>query len=472
MRLCSLLWVGVLPVIVCAAGCPQATPVKKAPPAPSAPLKLLVVDDQPLGEAIAREWQSRTEAELDVKQATLADIQRASRLPADIVVFPAGELGLLVQRELVRPLDEDALADEAFDRRDILDQVRLREMVWGNKTVAVPLGSPRLLVVYRRDVLDALGLAPPQTWQDYQALFERLAAENKPELAAIEPLADGWAGQMLLARAAGYVTHRDQVSPLFDYQTLEPLIASAPYVRALEELVKANQGRDSAKAMTPAEAWSAVRGGQAALAITWAQSAVDGAPAKLAEPTLLTTSVLGFAQLPGSREVYNVSRQRWDEREADEEIYVPLLAVSGRLAAATTTTADAAAAQNFLVWLAGRETSAAIAPASRATTLFRQSHLVSAGRFDPSLDAATAKAYWAALARACQLQRYVSLRLPGRGEYLSALDKAVHAALVGDKPPAEALAAADDEWRKITEKLGRAAQQRALKRELGQESLP
>ena len=475
MRLRSLLCVGVLSAIVCAAGCPKPAPTTNPGPttgAKAGPLKLLVIDDQPLGEAIAREWQSLTEGELEVQGATLGDLQKASRLPADVVVFSAGDLGLLVERDLIGPLDEKLLTSEAFDRRDIFDQVRLREIVWGNKTVAVPLGSPRLLVVYRRDVFDALGLAPPQTWKEYQALVEKLAAEGKPELAVTEPLAEGWAGQMLLARAAAYVTHRDQVSPLFDYQTLDPLVASPPYVRALEELVAANKNQSGGKLATPAEAWSAVRGGQAALAITWAQSAHDAAAEKPAGASATNTPVLGFEQLPGAREVYNVSRQRWDAREADEEIHVPLLAVSGRLAAATTATADAERAQNFLVWLSGREASAAIAPASRATTLFRQSHVVSAGRFDPALDAPTAKAYWAALARACQLQRFVSLRLPGRGDYLAALDKAVHAALAGEKPPAEALAAAADEWRTIADKLGRSAQQRALRRELGQESLP
>ncbi len=480
MRLCpTLLRLCALATMVCAAGCPTNTPATNAPGTggtSSSPFKLLVVDDAPLGQAIAREWHALSEQELDIQNVTRAELSQASRLPADIVVFPAGEIGTLVERELVRPLDEKTLEEQGFDRRDIFDQVRLREIVWGNKLVAAPLGSPRLLAVYRPDVFAQFSLTPPQTWKDYQAAAERLAAEGAPDHVAIEPLAEGWAGQMLVARAAAYVAHRDQVSSLFDYQTLDPLIATAPYVRALEEIVAANKGRATDKLSTPADAWAAIRGGQAALAITWAHAAATPAARSAAAnpggPAPSGAVSLAFAQLPGSSEVYTFSQKKWNTRESGEEIHVPLLAVSGRLAAVTTTTADATDAQKLLVWLSGSETSAIVAPASQATTLFRQSQIPAAGRFAGGLDARTAKAYADALVQASRLQRFVSLRLPGRAEYLAALDKAVHEALLGEKSPADALAAAAVTWREITGKLGIPAQQRALRRDLGLESLP
>ena len=137
------------------------------------------MDDAPLGDAIARAWHAVSERELNVQSVTLAELSQASRLPADIVVFPAGEIGTLVERDLVQQLDERVLEDLGFDRRDIFDQVRLREIVWGNKLVAVPLGSPRLLLVYRPDLFEKLALTPPQTWKDYQSVAERLAADRQ-----------------------------------------------------------------------------------------------------------------------------------------------------------------------------------------------------------------------------------------------------------------------------------------------------
>ena len=55
----------------------------------------------------------------------------------------------------------------------------------------------------------------------------------------VEPLARGWAGLVLLARAAAYAKERDNYTTLFDEKTLEPAIAGPPFVRALEELVAA-----------------------------------------------------------------------------------------------------------------------------------------------------------------------------------------------------------------------------------------
>ena len=42
----------------------------------------------------------------------------------------------------------------------------------------------------------------------------------------------GWAGLMLLARAAPYAKHRDNYSTWFDAQTMEPMIANPPMVQA------------------------------------------------------------------------------------------------------------------------------------------------------------------------------------------------------------------------------------------------
>src|SRR5258705_6580371 len=160
------------------AGCPSAAgpaPTKSRGAVKLQTLVLLVVDDPPLGQAIAREWRGRTEEELTVRDASLAEVNAAGRLPADAVIFPSGLIGQLAQRGLIVPLDGSALEDSDFNYRDIFDQVRLREMRWGNRTVAVPLGSPQLLLAYRADIFENAGLAPPADWTEYQRTLERLA---------------------------------------------------------------------------------------------------------------------------------------------------------------------------------------------------------------------------------------------------------------------------------------------------------
>ena len=130
------------------AGCPKTgstiTPSSGPASAATQPLKLLVVDDPPLGEAVHREWKGRTEEELTVVNVGLAELSAASRLPGDAVIFPSGLVGQLAERGLISPLDASALEEPDFNHRDVFDQIRLREMKWGNRTVAAPLGSPQL----------------------------------------------------------------------------------------------------------------------------------------------------------------------------------------------------------------------------------------------------------------------------------------------------------------------------------------
>ncbi len=60
-----------------------------------------------------------------------------------------------------------------------------------------------------------------------------------PWRGTVEPLGPGWAGLVLLARAAPYAKSQSNYSALFDMRTMEPLISGPPLVRALEELAAA-----------------------------------------------------------------------------------------------------------------------------------------------------------------------------------------------------------------------------------------
>jgi multiple sugar transport system substrate-binding protein len=434
---------------------PAPAPIGNATPAP---LQILVVDDKPLGEAIARRWKAQTETTIAVRDFHLAELQTAQRLPGDIVIFPSGQLGELAERGLVLPLDEAVLAGSQFDRRDLFDLIRRHDILWGNRTLAVPLGSPQLLLVCRRDLLDQAGVASPQTWEEYQnacrTLADKLGSSVHP---TIEPLADGWAGRTLLARAATYVTHRDQLSPLLNLETLEPLLESAPYVRALTELVAASKHFSTAEPLTPEQALAQLAEGKAAMALTWISPTGNERNSN--------TVVLEASLTPGSQQVFNFATKSWEDRDTAESQHAPLLGVSGRLAAVSSSTANFKKSQDFLVWLATSETSAAVCPASASTTLFRQSHWKDASRWAAGLS--NASDYAETVQKSQSLPRFVSLRLPGRERYLAALDAAVQSAVAGEKTPEVALADATIEWSKVTGEVGREAQKQALNRDLG-----
>ena len=436
-----------------------------------------MVDDPDLGKAIAREWQARTEETIEVKDIRAADIARRQPLAGRCHRISRGLIGQLAERELIVPLDDALLAEPEFDRRDIFDQIRLREMTWGNRTVAVPLGSPQLLLAYRADIFEKLGLAPPADWAEYQVVVERLADRaavgdlappaNQAWHASAEPLADGWAGQLLLARAAAYAAHRDQLSPLFEFESAEPLIDRPPYSRALKELsAAAKAGGFAESRMTPPACLAELLAGRCAMAIGWPAPEPDAAEIKSA-------SNFRFALLPGAKLTYNFTTKRWENSEAAEPLHLACLTAAGRMAAVTSNTASQKRGEGFLAWLAGKSTSSQIGPHSRGTTLFRQSQTSDPERWTGGLSAAQSKQYADTLAQALSLpQVSPGMRLPGRNDYLAALDTAVQRATAGEATPVELLAETKQRWTEITQAIGVEKQKLANLRSLGQADFP
>jgi len=455
---------------------PAAVPPEVAPSKATAQkLRLLVIDDSDFGSAIAREWQARTESEIELQTATAAELVQAKRLPADVVITASAAIGELIERGLVVPLDPKQLADEAFARQDIFELTR-REMSWGNQPFAIPLGSPQLLLVYRPDIFEHLQLKPPQTWLAYRELLEKLKDRvalghlgprpDAPWQACAEPLAKGWAAQTLLARAAPYALHRDQVSPLFDYTTFEPLIAAPPFQRALEELADCHKHLpENRELFTPADAYEALYLGRCAMALTWPQRLSEAASDAFVKSRPFP---LACSELPGSPDVFNPGTQAWEPLNAAEDSRAALLAISGRVGLVTATSADPRRAQGFLQWLASGDDSSRICSQSRATTLFRNSQVPAAERWLDARPPKFADVLQAAQSRARWMW---SLRLPGHVDYLAELHTSVMAAIRGEQSPADALLSAAKKWREITANLGLPQQLQAHRRNLGLENI-
>jgi ABC-type glycerol-3-phosphate transport system substrate-binding protein len=469
----------ILLLSVILAGCPQpsAAPSGGNSATNTQPLRLLVVDDEALGQAIGREWQASTEETVEVKNIATSELAAASRLPGDVIVFPTGLVGQLIDREMIEALDDEPLGKSEFDRRDIFDQIRLREMTWGNRTVATPLGSPQLLLCYRPDVFDKLGLQPPRDWAQYQQLLPALSDRaaladlappvDQPWRATTEPLADGWAGQLLLCRAAPYAAHRDQISLLFDIDSCEPLIDRPPYTRALKELAAAAEaGGFGATRLSPPECLDELLAGHSAMALGWP------APRQAASKAKATADVR-FALIPGATLSYNFATKRWENSEAIEPTHVPTLALAGRMAAVSKNATSRKRSESFVLWLAGKQTSTQIGPRSGWATLFRTSQIADAQRWTGGLNAAQSKQYADTLATALALpQVSPGLRLPGRIDYLAALDQAVQRAAAGESTPVELLAETKQKWSDITAVIGVEKQKLANLRCLGQSDLP
>jgi multiple sugar transport system substrate-binding protein len=477
---CSVLFsqlamLGVLLLAGCSKPVAESETKTTARPLEGRHLRLAVVDDPLLAEAVLRvrgEWNAQTGAELQVDQIAAKDLFEAKieKLPADALLCASHRLGELAERKLIAPVPQSILRGAEWG--DVFELLKLREAAYGGQILAVPFGSPVFCCCYRADLLKTLNRRPPRTWAEYQELAALLAKSGERASAkknwcgAIEPLGKGWAGLVLLARAASYAKHRDSYSDLFNMETMEPLIAGPPFVRALEELVAAaKHGPTDPLSFDPSAVRAAFWQGECGLALTW-PTAADKDKTSTDKPRQV-----GFCELPGSRAVFNLGTKSWDDRSDEDDVRVPLLSIAGRLGVVDAKSSNVDAAFQLLLWLSDARMSPQISAASSTTTLFRQSNLKSPGQWaEKQVPALAAVQYGDATEAALRHEQWLgALRIPSRAEYLDALDEAVAAAIQGKKTPQKALAQVDRKWREITNRLGLERQRAAYRHSIGVE---
>lgn len=455
-------------VLVGIAGC-------KPPPPPSpaiskqagpAQLRLLVVDDQPLAETIKRHWLAHTESELQVTNVTEEQAAAAQHLPADVVIYRPAMLGQFAMADWLLPIEESFLADPEYARGEVLGAQLATECRWGRRIMALPLGSPQLVLLYRADLIGKEPL--PNTWEEYADLIAKFkeppsGVTGADWLPTAEPLADGWAGRLLLARAAAGAQHRDQLSSLWNLSEMEPLIAGSPWVRALEQLQAAQSAAKDRPLLTAQGCFAKFMAGQCAVAITWPQDVPEQSSVQL------KSEQIGLWPLPGSAEAFNPETATWEPVRDGGSLLVPTLGLSGRIGSVTRASAQPREAQRLLLWASGPGLSGRVASMSSQTTVFRNSHFREGRNWDaPPFLQPLLPAYGKLLGPAeGQWRQLIAPRIPGQRDYLATLDEAVLSAVQEKQSPTEALKRAAEKWRDITEQHGRSKQQRALKLSLG-----
>ncbi len=473
---CCLCGTTLLALIIlgCAPEKPSEVPVAIAAKSGSG-IRLLVVDDPQMAtaiEALRAEWEARTGSELTITQATVSEAIGGQGPPAaDAIIYPSRLLGTLIESQSITSLPADYATNHELAWSDTFELLQIAETTWAREPHAVPFGSPVLTLYARSDLLEAARKELPRDWHAYHELAdllgrrENLHAEappaSSPWQGSLQPLAEGWAGRVLLARAAPYVKHRDHFSALFDIETMEPLIAGDGFVRALEELVADYKlGTPDQIEMDPAAVREAFLAGQSALAIAWPAHADEPAP-----PSHVATV---FAELPGAGVVFNFADKSWEKRQDQESPHVTTLGLGGRLGSVTPMASHPQQALQLLAWLSGREWGVRVSIASRATTLYRRSQMRTPLPWvDAGTDVSAAAAYASSVQAALSRQQYLAVpRIPGEAEYMTALDDATRQVLRQEKTPTEALAEAAVTWREITDRLGRDRQKAAYRASL------
>lgn len=439
-------------------------------------LHIAVVDDPALAKAIERfhgEWLGQTGSDYIVDKLAADQLNDPSMIKADAIICSPYDLGQILAGDRLASMPENLRKADRSQWPKVFSLLRTRTAVWGSEVYGVPFGSPVFVCYCRADLLEKLNLAPPRTWAEYQQLAELLGDREKlgdsapspenPWSGALEPLGPGWGGKVLLARAAAYSTHRENYSTLFEIESMKPLIAGPPFVKALQELVAAADRPAEQLTYDPTSVRQAFWEGRCGMALTWPTAAGEQAIAP-AEGVRVQ-----FAELPGATEVYDFVHKQWERRGRDEDFRVPLLGVAGRMGVVSKASQWPDATFQLLLWLSDDARSIDVAAESDATTLERSSQIGQAKSWVESPvppEAATAYAEQTETTLTRQQLLY-AVRIPGHAEYFGALDEAVAKAVRGDLSPQDALGEAAARWDEITDRLGRQTQAEAYYASLG-----
>ena len=126
-------------------------------------LHLVVIDDAWLAEAIEREWKAQSQGELTVKNVAGDQFRSENAKDCDVVIFPTNWLGELAEAQIIRPLPASVLpgqvnAAASYDWNDVFGLIRREELRWGTELYAVSFGSPQLVLAYRKDLFQRMGI--------------------------------------------------------------------------------------------------------------------------------------------------------------------------------------------------------------------------------------------------------------------------------------------------------------------------
>ncbi len=442
--------------------------VEDVPPPP--PLSLLVVDTAGVGQLIERQWSARRDGKVTATEMSLADFQSDDYQAVkeyDVVIYPIELIGELVKRKLIQEVPSSIWDSKEFNKKELFRKSRTRLVRYGSSVWGTPLGSPRLLLMYREDVLEQLGVAPPKTWEEFFAISRKLrTAElndgqgNALPTAVDIPLADRWASVSYLAMCSADIRYRGKISTVFDINDMSPLINQRPFVEKLQ-VVKDNVDKGGLK-MTPGEAYRRILNGKSAMAIGWPSAGL------LSEDPVVNAEIR-LARLPGSKNWFDFDEQIFARRDGDDPIHVDSLGFDGRMASVSADSSETVESFQFIAWLADMQIGVLFLPGTESGAPCRASHLGNVGRWmGPGVAPAAADQYVEILKASDKSNTaFVFPRIPEVLDYRKQLDDAITSCLSGDVSAQAALDQVVQQWNAITEKQGQAQQRAWLKKSEG-----
>lgn len=415
------------------------------------------------------EWAAMTGVETDVVAYSAgADLDASIPAKADLILFPIAGAAQLQAAGRLAPIPETLESENHLDWVDLFRGLREQVGKVGGRPFVVPVCSPALVCYYRKDLLEAAGLEPPETWDDYQKLLESRGSWASG-LSVVEPWCEEFRATLFLARALPWCKHPGSLSVFFDLAEGEPLIDGPGFVRALELSKQAVNaaGHAGTLNLTPAECRRALLEGKAAIGLTFETGPGNPpfpfAPAPASNSESQPVSVradkieLGFCPLPGTRQVYNRTIAEWQPTRDVDANRATLTAFAGLACGVSpqTPSEHQRAAWDLLAELAVQGVAGNFP--GPAKSLCRESQLgVAATWTADDLSAAERGRYVGALAQSLRNENLVSeLPILGRDKFRDDLTAGLTRFLTTDASAQDVLGEVAAQWNKRLDQIGR-----------------
>jgi multiple sugar transport system substrate-binding protein len=376
-------------------------------------------------------------------------------------------------------------ADEALEWEDVAPFFRDFSATYAGRIYTIPLDGDFHMVYYRIDLLEAEGMEPPKTWDDYLEIAEffhgkDLNGDGDPDYGSCiskKRGAQGW--QFVWSFVTSFLqTQGTGQGSFFNTETMEPLVKNDGWRKAMEIFKETSKyGSPEEMNMDVGDTRSLFVTGRCALSLDWGDIgtlAIDPETSKVQD-------MVGAVVTPGTTEVV-VDFETGELVACDEEAcpyavdgvnYAPYACFGGWSgginAAADPKVKDAAYA--FLSYMAQpAQANVDVTIGKTGFNPYRTSQFENRELWvEGGMSEMAAEYYLGAIEDSLASPNMVlDLRIPQNQRYLQVvLDTAMSQYLAGEITLEEFEDQVYDGWEEITEELGREEQLEAYRGSLG-----
>jgi len=385
----------------------------------------------------------------------------------DIFVIISSWAGSLFSHHTIAPIPQHI--KEKIDWEDVLPIYKNNILSWATKEYSFPYDGDCVNLYYRKDLFEnktyqhkfqaqfGYELKAPKTWSQYKdiAMFFNgwdWNNDGKIEYGIAGSRLKGY-GTMLLffTKAAAYAKHPTDKAFYFDSDTMKPRINNPGFVKALTEYIDLMQyAPKQIINFSPGDVRQSFIGSEVAMVVDWANT---GTMAQNSKESKVKDKV-GYAQLPGSNEVYNPKTKVWDK------LYNHPSSISGNWTLLVNKSSkNKELAFEFAAHMSSKEvTSKLVTIGDSGVNPSRYSHFEN--NFDlwdkNGFSKESAKNYLQTISLALSNKNVMTdLRIPGANKYYSVISTYIDKAIKKELTPQEALDEVAKKWDEISDNLGR-----------------